>query len=386
MGQSFQNLGQNIQENVWMGRRMNQQDMQFQQEMAQQQTQFQQGFALKKAEADMQLQLQAQEQQMNMYKLQQMAAIDAVDMSQIQKDRARMENHMMKLGIQEQERKMQEYDGLGRQARLAEVMNKMDPYYLATIGYAVDPQTAQVQPFKDQATQQTVLENMRMMRGRAMGLQDTSSMDTRRDVMSITAIQSQMNQLRELLADPVRSQLMDDNQKRQIQQDLQLLQQQRDQLLPQDQKQATARPDPEAAPKVGQPDPKAAPQAADPNDYSSPVLGSPRQYTQQDKDLLQRWTNNIGVSGDTEINLEEPTRKRVAKFLLDNQDDLYAVYQQGAQKGREGNVLDKDTYLNNVISSLNPGSNASYRNNVLAVLVRNGIITVQDAQQIAGGQ
>lgn len=318
---------------------------------------------------------------MNMYKLQQMAAIDAVDMSQIQKDRARMENHMMKLGIQEQERKMQEYDGLGRQARLAEVMNKMDPYYLATIGYAVDPQTAQVQPFKDRATQQTVLENMRMMRGRAMGFQDTSSMDTRRDVMNITAIQNQMNQLRELLADPVRSQLMDENQKLQVQQDLQLLQQQRDQLLPQDQKKATAQPDQNA-----QPDPKAAPQVADLNDHSSPILGSPRKYTQQDKDLLQRWTNNIGVSGDSEISLEEPTRKRIAKFLLDNQDDMYAVYQQGAKRGREGNVLDKETYLNNIISSLNPGSNSSYRNNVLAVLVRNGIITMEDAQQIAGGQ
>jgi hypothetical protein len=375
MGQSFQNLGQNIQENVWMGRRMNQQDMQFQQEIAQQQMQFQQGFALKKAEADMQLQLHAQEQQMNMYKLQQMAAIDAVDMSQIQKDRARMENHMMKLDIQEQEKRMQEYDGLGRQARLAEVINKMDPYYLASIGYAVDPQTAQVQPFKDQATQQSVLENMRMMRGRAMGLQDTSSMDTRRDVMNITAIQNQMNQLRELLADPSKALLLSDNEKLQIQQDLQLLQQQRDLLLPKNQGQDTAQPDPQAAPKV-----------VDPNDYSSPILGSPRQYTQQDKDLLQRWTNNIGVSGDSEVALEESTRKRVAKFLLDNQDDMYAVYQQGAQKGREANVLDKDTYLNNIISSLNPGSNASYRNNVLAVLVRNGIITLEDAQQIAGGQ
>jgi hypothetical protein len=250
----------------------------------------------------------------------------------------------------------------------------------------VDPQTAQVQPFKDQATQQNVLENMRMMRGRAMGLQDTSSMDTRRDVMNITAIQNQMNQLRELLANPLKSQLMNDDEKLEIQQDLQLLQQQRDQLLPQDQRKATGQPDPKAKPKVGQPDPEAAPKVAASNDYSSPILGSPRQYTQQDKDLLKRWTNNIGVSGDSEINLEEPTRKRVAKFLLDNQDDLYAVYQQGAQKGREANVLDKDTYLNNIISSLNRGSNASYRNNVLAVLVRNGIITVEDAQQIAGGQ
>lgn len=380
IGQSVQNLGQNIQQTVWKNREMNfaqqrlQQDqMQFDQELANRQQQFQMGFQLQKAQADMQLQLSAQEQQMNLYKLQQMAAIDAVDMSQIQKERAKMENRMMELGIKQQERQMDEMAGIGRETKIANMIGQLNPYYLTSIGYKVDPQSGKIIPFKDEQEKQQTLQDLQMSRyGSRLGVDP--SMAERRDMMSFIGIQTQIGNIDKMLTDMESGIMLTPEKRAQLEQERQYLVGLRNQIVPeqsgQDKSAAKAAPAPEQ------------PQAAkpiDPREYSTPVGGNPVPYSPADKTRIEGWSRVIGLTQDDQNLLDAGTSYRISKFIYDNQDRLYDAYKKGAAQGREDKVLDKDTFLQNSVNSL--GSTPSpYRMNLLMVLFRAGVITQEEAQ------
>lgn len=380
MGQSFQNLGENIQQNVWRNRQMQQEQAQFQQQFNAQQQQFQMGFALQKADADMRLQLQAQEQQLNSYKLQQMIALDAADMSGVQVERERMTNQAMKLDIAFKQKQMDELSGFSQQQKVADIMGKLDPYYITALGYKVDPSSGSLVPFsskEEQASMQMVLQR------RPTRMEDPSMIE-RRETMNVMSVNREIARLRESLSDINYD--WTPEQREQIESDIERLSQYREQLQTR----------PAQAGQVQQPPAPASSAATfaptpvqdNPADFTRPLVGDPVRYKPGDQDKIAQWATMVGIRDTRDPNLgggemseffDPQTRQNVSKFIFDNQDNLYNAYKRGAAQGREDKVLDKETYLQNVVNSLGSAPSA-YTRNILAVLYRANVITAEQAQ------
>lgn len=387
MGQSFQNLGENIQQNIWRKRQMQQQQMQFQQQMAAEQQQFQMGFALKKADADMRLQMQAQEQQLNAYKLQQMLALDAVDMSQIQKDREIMTNEALRRDIEYKQRQMDDALGLNQAKKVADIIGKFDPYYITALGFKVDPSTGSLIPFASEEEKKAMQLSLQRKPARA----DDQSMIDRRDTMSAVQISKQIIDMEAMLANTIDYEWTPE-QKAQIRSEITRLINMRDQMeqnLANPANASDKQPELETTaklPDASQPA-QAAPQT-NPADFTAPLVGTPVRYNAGDQEKIAQWSNTVGIRDTRDPNLpggemsellDPQTRQKVSKFIFDNQDNLYNAYKRGAAQGRESKVLDKETYLQNVVNSLGSAPSA-YTRNILAVLYKANVITAEQAQ------
>jgi len=383
MGQSFQNLGENVQQNVWRNRQMQQDQLRFQQEFDAEQQRFNMGFALQKADADMRLQLQAQEQQLNSYKLQQMVALDAVDMSQIQKDRERMTNEDMRLSIDLKRKQMEEYSGLGTQQKIANIFGKLDPYYITALGYKADPNTGALVPFADEDEKKA----MQLALQRRPTRMEDPSMIERRETMSVVALSKQIAELRSSLADVA----MDwtPEQKEQIEAEIGMLTRQRALMGIQSNPANPGGQQPSDVSDPSTPSPKPAPAPApEAVSYTKPLVGQPVPYKAGDQEKIAQWSQMVGIrdtrdpntsGGEMSEMLDPATRQKVATFIFDNQDNLYKAYQNGAAKGREDRISDKETYLQNVVNSLG-NAPSQYTRNVLAVLYKANVLTAEQAQ------
>jgi hypothetical protein len=405
MGQSFQNLGENIQQNVWRNRQMQQEQIRFQQQFDAEQQQFQMGFALQKADADMRLQLHAQEQQLNNYKLQQMAALDAVDMSQIQIDRERMTNQAMKLDIEFKKKQMDEAFGMSQQKKVADIMGKLDPYYITALGYKVDPSSGSLIPFSSEEEK----KSMQLALQRRPTRMEDPSMIERRETMNLMSVSREIARLRESLSDinyewtpaqrlQIEAEIAEMIKIRNRLQDVETSSANRQEdSSAQKSKEAVAPAVPEtSAAKTTEPPVSEKPKAAipaqpvqdNPEDFTKPLVGTPVRYSAKDKDTIVSWARVIGImdtrsgelpTGEYKELLDADSQQRVAKFIFDNQDSLYNSYKRGAAEGRESKVLDKETYLQNVVNSL--GTNRSpYTRNILVVLYKANVITAEQAQ------
>lgn len=121
-------------------------------------------FAMQQADTAMRHQLAQQEMQLNDFKLQQMAAIDMVDMSREQLRAQRLSNDSMEVEVTQKKKMLASMDSDRRYGTFAQVARALGGEELAAMGYVADPTSGQFRQVKG-TEQEELLARFRGLRG-----------------------------------------------------------------------------------------------------------------------------------------------------------------------------------------------------------------------------
>jgi hypothetical protein len=350
-GATVERAGQQANQDIWRGRQM---DLQQQQLQAQMQS-VQQELAIRQTDANMRLQEHEITQQINATKLQMMQAIDATDLGRAQVRAATAAADMQELQAKKARKEFDESDAMNQrewQVREFKARFPDGPRSVFEAGYVVDPGTALGYRLpKDDA-------ELKAFGGRI----DQSRERAASGGSGTTAFNSERNYLSSVISAAERAG------------DLDL----RDQALARQRGQ-----DPGLA--AGQQgDAPAAPPAKPAAEVSGPERALAQRLSAPGvASMIDGIADGIGVSA---VRMPPQQAERAAAALFSNRAEVVAaVRASGGEGGRRAGQSD-DEIMSEIANALASTQQSGMKFDALAFLVRKGVVTPDQAQQMWGSK